>query len=538
MTLRVAAVALLSLAVLGVRARNAGMAAGYVDPVSLIDGQDEALYAHSAIRMAEGRGGWLTPVFMGRYGLYKPPLLMWAAAASVKLFGWSALALRLPSLLAAAVAACLVWLWLARVRGNWAAAAGVLLLLSNRLWHVVGGMALTDGLLAAATVAAVYCLLVSPRLERRGPFFGFAVATGAGVLAKSVAGLLPLLVLLLYAALAGPEYRPGLRRLAQCALLAAALAAPWFVYNAVAHPRWFWAEHVGLEIFAFGAGAPPQTSQENQVWFYTRRLALTDPFLCAAALFALPWFAAALRRKRPPAELLLACWLAVVLAAGLLWQYRNAVYLLPALPAMAIMAAAYGPLFTRGGGTALVLLAVIFAFKANNAERRWSLSFAQETVPPAKVLRDYCGMRRSNDLVIVEPDDRFYATLLPLAHVRYCYVAPALPARGYGLDFRSMGIMVTAGEFAELARHEPAFRDRLRQWGLDSPEPLATVILARDPDEVARVLAAHPESDFLVPSRLGLSAGGTHEAVGEGPRVLLLSKQSHPAPPPSRPCAL
>ncbi len=534
---RVAAVAVLSLAVLGVRARNAGIAAGYLDPVSRIDAQDEALYAHSAIRMAEGRGGWLTPVFMGRYGLYKPPLLMWAAAASVKLFGWSALALRLPSLLAAALAACLVWLWLARVRGRWAAAAGVLLLLSNRLWQVVGGMALTDGLLAAATVAAVYCLFIDPRLKRRAPFFGFAAATAAGVLAKSVAGLMPLLVLLLYAVLARAEHRPSARRMAHCALLAAALAAPWFVYNAAAHPRWFWAEHVGLEIFAFGAGAPPQTSQDNHLWFYARRLALTDPFLCAAALFALPWFAAALLRKRPPAELLLACWLAVVLAAALLWQYRNALYLLPALPALAIVAAAYGPLFTRAGGTGLAVLAVVFALKTNNADRPWSLSFAREAVPPAKVLADYCRMRRANDLVIVDPDDAFYATLLPLARVRYCYLAPDVPASRYRLDFRGMGIMVTAGEFDDLARHEPVFRDRLRQWGLDSPEPVGTVILARDADEIARMLAAHPESDFLVPSRLGLLAGA-HSAIPEGDRTLLLSRQPGKTTSPSRPCAL
>ena len=533
----VVAVALLSLAVLGGRARNAGIAAGYIDPVSRIDAQDEALYAHSAIRMAEGRGGWLTPIFMGRYGLYKPPLLMWAEAASVKLFGCSALALRLPSLLAVTLAACLVWLWLGRMRGGWAAAAGVLLLVSSRLWQVAGGMGLTDGLLAAATATAVYCVFIDPRLDRRGAFYGFAIATAAAVLAKSIAGLMPLLVLLLYATLARPEHRPRLERLAQCALLATALAAPWFVYNAIAHPRWFFAEHVGLEILAYGAGAPPQTSQENQVGFYARRLALTDPFLCCAALLALPWFAAALLRKRPHAELLLACWLAVVLAASLLWQYRNAVYLLPALPALAIVAAGYGPLFTRGGGAALAVLAVIFAVKANNPERPWSLSFAHQTVPPAKVLGDYCGMRRSNELIIVDPDDAFYATVLPLARLRYCYVAPDVPAGRYRLDFRGMGIMVTAREFAGFARHEPAFRDRLRQWGLDSPEPVASVILARDQDEVARMVAAHPGTDFLLPRRLAMQAP-SHSVITEGNKLLLLSKQPRQTQPVPRPCAL
>ena len=252
---------------------------------------------------------------------------------------------------------------------------------------------------------------------------------------------------------------------------------------------------------------------------------------------ALPWFAAALLRKRPPAELLLACWLAVALGAGLLWHYRNAVYLLPALPALAILAGGYGQLFTRRGGTALAVLAVIFAVKANNTGRPWSLSFAQETVPPAKVLGDYCRQRRANDLIIVDPDDAFYATLLPLARVRYCYLAPDVPAGRYRLDFRGMGIMVTAREFAEFPRHEPAFRDRLRQWGLDSPEPLATVILARDSNEVARVVAAHPESDFLVPARLGLEAPA-HSVIAEGDKLLLLSERPGKANSPPCPCTL
>lgn len=524
---------------LGARARNAGIASGYIDPVSRIGAQDEALYAHSALRMAEGKGGWMTPVFMDRYGLYKPPLLMWAEAVSVKLIGYSAPALRVPSLAAAALAACLVWLWLARLRSGWAAAAGVLLLLSNRLWQVVAGMGLTDGLLAAATAATVYCVFVDPRLERRGPFLGFALALASAVLAKSVAGLLPLLVLLLYAAVAPRDARPRLPRLVQCALLAAAVAAPWFLYNAIAHPRWFWAEHVGLEILAYGAGAPPQTSQENQVWFYIRRLALTDPFLLAAVLAALPWFAAAMRRKRPAAECLLACWLAVVLAAAVLWQYRNVSYLLPALPALAILAAGYNPLFERGRGTALVALAVIFVLKANNPAHPWSLSFAHDSVPPARLLEDYCRMGRANELIVIEPDDGFYATLLPIPRVRYGYLAPDVPAGRYRLDFRGMGIMVTAAEFAELDRHEPVFRARLREWGLDSPEPIATVILVRDAGDLARILAARPAADLLIPARLAHMLPATaHSRIGRGDHVLLLSQETHERAAARRPCAL
>lgn len=88
------AVALLALACLLVRAARVGLAGDYIDKISNITAQHEALYAHSAIAMARD-GDWLTPRFMGRYALYEPPLLVWTAAVSSKLLGVSRLSLRL-----------------------------------------------------------------------------------------------------------------------------------------------------------------------------------------------------------------------------------------------------------------------------------------------------------------------------------------------------------------------------------------------------------------------------------------------------------
>ncbi|HJZ98078.1 MAG TPA: glycosyltransferase family 39 protein, partial [Candidatus Solibacter sp.] len=122
------------------RAANVGLAGAYVDPVGRITAQDEALYAHSAIMMAE-HGDWLTPHFMDRYALYKPPLLYWGAALGAKLFGVSHLSLRLASVLFAALAAGLIFLWGAEI-ANWqAGAAAVALLLGNHLWDTLGALA-------------------------------------------------------------------------------------------------------------------------------------------------------------------------------------------------------------------------------------------------------------------------------------------------------------------------------------------------------------------------------------------------------------
>src|SRR5437763_16644919 len=99
---RVAMAFLIAALALGWNIQHVGIASGFIDSVNKLGAQDEALYTREAIHMAT-RGTWLTPVFLGRYVLFKPPLLMWLSAASIKLFGISALPIRLPALLAGAL---------------------------------------------------------------------------------------------------------------------------------------------------------------------------------------------------------------------------------------------------------------------------------------------------------------------------------------------------------------------------------------------------------------------------------------------------
>ena len=174
------AVALLALVCLLVRAARVGLAGDYVDSIGKITAQDEALYAHSAIRMAQ-QGDWLTPKFMGRFALYKPPLLMWASGLSARILGVSRLPLRLPVALLASLAVGLVFLWAAELRGWQAGACAAALVISNHLWHVLGGMCMTDGLLAAFLVAAMYCLFSDPWLESRPALGRACLAAGLGL---------------------------------------------------------------------------------------------------------------------------------------------------------------------------------------------------------------------------------------------------------------------------------------------------------------------------------------------------------------------
>ncbi|MGA7235686.1 MAG: glycosyltransferase family 39 protein [Bryobacteraceae bacterium] len=537
------AVVLIAFAVLFIRAARVGLAGDYLDPVAKISAQDEALYSHSAIRMAQ-RGDWLTPRFLERFALYKPPLAIWLAGISAKLLGVSRIALRLPMILIAALGLGLLFLFAAEMRAWQAGAFAVALLLSNRLWMVPASMVLTDGLLAAFEIAAMYCLFADPWLESRAAFWGFAVSFAAAVLTKGIAAAPLALAFALYCVFAPARRRPTVRRALAVIAAAALFVLPWYAYQAVVHTRWFFAEHFGLEIFSFGAGAPPQTTEENHALFYLKRLVWMDPVLLSLALTALPgWFAEL--RKRSAEATLVACWLAPMLAAVFIWQYRNGTYLIPCLAPMAVAAAVYAPLPNRSGWWTAALLSASLAMKLAMPAAPWGLSFAAGTIQPAaRPLQDYCRMARGNELVVVDLADDLYASTLPLANLRYALVSDSMSGGQLTMDFPSMGITMSAGQFDDFGKWESHFRAILRQWGIDSSEPLARLIVAATPAQMMDVVRAHPLMDFFMPDRYRAAAeaaaGAGHDwAMAPPGYFLLLARRRLPrANPPQWTCAM
>jgi 4-amino-4-deoxy-L-arabinose transferase-like glycosyltransferase len=497
-----------ALALLSIRATHLHIADTFLDPIGRVDAQDEAMYASSAFHMAH-HGEWMTPIYQGRYGLYKPPLLPWLAGASAKILGDSAFAVRLPVLLIAALTICLLMVWLRSIAAGIAAA---LLVLADRLWFTLSTLCLTDALLTAFIVGAAFCLCREPRLESRRAGWAFAGATAAAIMVKSIAGIVPFLILLAFCAVSKPGERPAWRRVLWIVLVTAALVLPWGLYQLAVHPRWFWNEFVLSEIVTYGVSSPIQTTQENQVLFYLKRLFLMDPVLSVAALGALPFLWRAWRRRETEAAVLVA-WLAVVFATAFFWSYRNVTYLAPAVPALAILVARAIP-----PRVLVPLAAIAFVLKLGIPAQPWSLEFRPGVLHPSvTMLDDYARQHRNRELILVDPFDGFYSSTLPLRKVHYCFVSPSgLPPQG-ALDLHYLGIVVSGEEFARLPQLESTWRTRLRAWGLDSSDPIATSIVPKSREEVVSLIAAHPDTDFLLPENYrglltahtpGESAGG------------------------------
>jgi 4-amino-4-deoxy-L-arabinose transferase-like glycosyltransferase len=491
----VSIVFLAGLAILGWKAGGPGIATAYVDPLARIQAQDEAYYGAISIHIAE-HGDWLTPRFLDRYALAKPPLLMWCEAAAVKVMGRGAWALRLPSIVAGAGTLALVFWWLLEEGVALAAAlTAVLLLLSSHLFFVLSRIGLTDAILMFTTTLAMFALARDPRLASRAGLWTFGLASGAAILTKGLAGLFALLALALFCVIS--KEHPHWRRVAQVVAISAGVAAPWHLYQLWRHTRWFWAEYVVTELVTNSVGKPPQSTEESQVGYYLRRLLALDAPLLVAALVAL---------ARVRSRVLIA-WIVVVLAAALSFEYRNTTYLLPVFPALALLVGRAIP--SRWAVGVLALAALLFAGKVVASAEPWGLPFGPQSVIAMEPMLDrYAALQRGNELVIVSPDDGFYSACLDLPRVRYLYLDPSTERRKYALDFEYLGVTVTASDFERLPELRPQFKQRLFEWGLQTGDPVATVILAQNQEQIDAIVRDHPNVDFILPD-----AGGGHHLL-------------------------
>lgn len=490
---------LLAFAFLAFGIEHWSLAGAFVDPLGQIRAQDEATYSHTAITMAMD-GDWLTPRFLDRFAMYKPPLLYWLAGTSAKLLGVSMFSLRLPSLLAGATGAWLVFVWVRRERSALAALLTAGWVVTSTLWYSLSRLALTDALLSCFSLAALTALLDDEAMEKRRTAIWFGVCAGLALMTKGIAGLLPLFALGLF----WLWKRPRFAHVLLAGGTAVAVAAPWHLYQLAVHSRWFLAEYVGVEILRYAVGAPPQTSNDSTAAFYFLRFFKLDPVSSLAGAAGLAW--AVWKRQGAPVVSLAALLIAAVFA----YQYRNIAYWMPLVPLAAILAGRLAPAPVLAAGLAVkVALA-------------WPLYSATFMTPVTPALRAYCEQARTQELFLIGLDDDFHATVLPLERVRYVFIAPPPEYGAAALDFRRLGVTRTAREFLD---NQPPLDDLLR-WGLPTRRAVGTVILAANPAEVLELVRARPEADILAPASVTSPA---HDRVdAPNGRVLLLSKERRP----------
>jgi 4-amino-4-deoxy-L-arabinose transferase-like glycosyltransferase len=294
---------------------------------------DEGLHAAIAQEMVE-RGDWIVPRLLGEPFLDKPILYFWLQAGSIAAFGASEFAVRLPgTLVALAGAAAIGWLT-AAVTGRTAGAWAALIYATMALPYGVALAPLHDLVMVPLVTVAIGAYWHARHAATTGALvawtFAAGVALGLSMLGKGLTGV----------GLAGVGVAAWLiwtRALswrlvavgAASVALAAAIAWPWYAALERAVPgylQYFFADrHLG------GLASDAQRHAGRPVWYYV-------PIVVAGTW---PWGLLLWRRARPTddAERLLWAWLVADFVVLSLAGSKLATYILPALPAVASLAA-------------------------------------------------------------------------------------------------------------------------------------------------------------------------------------------------------
>lgn len=314
---------------------------------------DEPRFALMARTMVE-TGDWLIPHRGAESYAHKPPVFMWLQAAGYAALGDLRIAFLLPSLLAALATLALVWDLARRLWGRRPAGWAFLILLTTVQFALQAKRAQIDAVLVAMTTASMYGLLRHHLLgaARAWALFG-GVMAGLGTVTKGV-GFLPLLVLPLLAYARRRGWRPAIAPMRGGVLLAlagfAAGAAIWLLPMLIAV---FASDDPSLHAYAREI-LFKQTAQRyadpwhhHQPWWYFLRVIATLwlPFALALPGLLPAWWR---RLKRQDARVLaLVGWALLVLLFFSLSPGKREVYILPALPMLAVAAAPLAPRLAR-----------------------------------------------------------------------------------------------------------------------------------------------------------------------------------------------
>lgn len=289
---------------------------------------DEGRYASASLEMARGFDGgspdWVVPHLNGVPRLNKPPLVYWCSALAMRALGPSEVAGRLPSMLAAAGVALLLWAWGRRALDEATGRLAALAWLSSTFPFAFARIANTDMLLAGALALATYGVWVAidSGLEdgeamgqsrgeaslsqagagsRAGAFFvsrelrgGLIAGIGMGLalLAKGPVGaLFPLMTG--FAALAASKrwhvlLRPRVWAALGLALaIALAMAWPWVAAVSARVPGFLHRFLIEENLGRYSGAGGVEFHKASPLWFYTPVLIVGllpwSPFLLGAS---------------------------------------------------------------------------------------------------------------------------------------------------------------------------------------------------------------------------------------------------------------
>ncbi|HVR24400.1 MAG TPA: glycosyltransferase family 39 protein [Candidatus Polarisedimenticolia bacterium] len=336
-------------------------------------GADEPRYAQVAREMLQ-RHDWITPVLGGRPWLEKPPLYYWQAMVAYRILGVSDWGARLPSAIDATFLVLAVYFFLRRFQPGFEL-DGALITASSAGIMGFARAASMDLALAAAFTIAMLSWWTWHATGKRMYLASFYGLLALGTLAKGpVAALLAFLVIVAYAAavrelrlLLKTFWLPGI-------ILFCVVALPWYFAVQARNPEFFREFIVEHNLGRFSKNLYHHT---EPFWYYlpVTALALLPWTVFAIAGFARSlgkWWASGKAKGASGSDseyrlsIFASCWLSVPVIFFSISQSKLAGYILPALPAGALLLADYlrhrlEQNHARAVATWLIILHALFA---------------------------------------------------------------------------------------------------------------------------------------------------------------------------------
>jgi 4-amino-4-deoxy-L-arabinose transferase-like glycosyltransferase len=310
-------------------------------------GADEPRYAQVAREMLE-RHDWITPTLGGQAWLEKPPLYYWQAMLSYSVLGVTDIAARIPSAVDATLLVVSIYLFFRKFRPTVQVDAALIAATCAGTIGYARAASMDIGLAAAFTIGmlawwawresgrrlylAIFYIFMALGTLAKGPVAPFLAAVG--VVLFSIATRHPKLIV-------GTLWWPGL-------LLFCVVGLPWYVAVDLRNPQFFREFILEHNLARFSTNL---YHHREPFWYYVpvTALALVPWIAFVVAAFwesvRVWWSERKTVRNEPDLELQFSvfacCWLVVPVFFFSISQSKLPGYILPSVPAGAILLANY-----------------------------------------------------------------------------------------------------------------------------------------------------------------------------------------------------
>jgi 4-amino-4-deoxy-L-arabinose transferase-like glycosyltransferase len=310
-------------------------------------GADEPRYAQVAREMLE-RHDWVTPALGGRAWLEKPPLYYWQAMLAYTMFGVRDASARIPAAIDATLLVIGVYLFFRRFRGGVEADAA---LITASCAGVIGyaRAASMDVTLAATFAIGMLSWWAWRESGKRVYLALFYTFVALGMLAKGPVAPFLAAAVLMFFGLGARESRFVLRTLwLPGFLLFCAIALPWYMAVQIRNPQFFREFILEHNLARFSSDL---YHHRQPFWYYIPITALAflpwTVFVIAAIVQPVRIWWAERKLVSPEPDLewqfswFTCCWLIVPVVFFSFSQSKLPGYILPSIPAGAVLLAGY-----------------------------------------------------------------------------------------------------------------------------------------------------------------------------------------------------